>query len=58
MSNEIYKPNEMKVREYSEKVPCGDAITTQYFEDEKLIRQDVKIIVDSKYLDLHGKIGE
>ncbi len=36
--------------ESTEKVECGEVITTQYFLDEVLVRQDKNIIVDAVFM--------
>ena len=38
-----------------EPVPCGDCVTTQYFLDGKLVRQDIEILV-SESLVSQGKV--
>ena len=42
--------------EFIEKVECGDIVTTQYFLDGALVRQDKNVIVDAAWLALQGLI--
>jgi len=49
------KGTERKV-ESTEKVECGDIVTTQYFQGDVLVRQDKNVIVDAKWLALQGLI--
>ena len=42
--------------EIREKIPCGESVTTKYLKDGEIVRQDVKIIVDPKFM-LSGAVG-
>ena len=42
--------------EIREKIPCGESVTTRYLKDGEIVRQDVKIIVDPKFM-LSGAVG-
>lgn len=46
-----------EVKEIREKIPCGESVTTQHLQDGKVVRQDIKIIVDEGFLTT-GKSGE
>lgn len=43
------KGTERKV-ERTEKVDCGDIVTTEYFEGDKLVRVDKNVIVDAAFM--------
>ena len=45
----------MRVIETHETVPCGECITTEYFDGANLVRRDVRIEVDSNVL--KGLVG-
>lgn len=47
-----------EIKTSTEKVECGDIVTTQHFEDGKLVRQDKTVIVDAKWLALQGMVKQ
>ena len=48
--------SELAVVTETEKIPCGSCLTTKYFYEGNLVRQDIRIDVDEAFL-LVGQTG-
>jgi hypothetical protein len=47
----MYEPTgKEKIEKTTEKAPCGNIVTTKYFLDGALVRQDKEVIVDAEFM--------
>ncbi len=42
----------------TQKIDCGEVVTTEYFDSDKLVRVDKTVNVSGEWLALQGLVGE